>query len=63
MSDTKGDLNGDSKLTIDDALIAFNLVTQIRIDSDQVYINSKIDVNGDNRVGVEELIYILKQLQ
>ncbi len=58
----KGDLNGDSVVNLTDAIIALQVITgytpsQLRTD----YAISGADVNGDNQVGPEELIYILQK--
>ncbi len=58
----KGDLNGDGVTDLTDAIIALQVITgfnpaQLRSD----YAVSGTDVNGDNRVGMEELIYILQE--
>ncbi len=58
----KGDLNGDGVTDLIDAIIALKVLTgqiptQLRTD----YVISGTDVNGDNQVGVEELIYILEE--
>ena len=57
----KGDLNSDGVTDLTDAIIALQVLTgqnalQLRAD----YAVSGTDVNGDNRVGTEELIYILQ---
>jgi len=57
----KGDLNGDRLVDLIDAIIALQVLTgqnpsQLRTD----YAVSGADVNGDNRVGTAELIYILQ---
>jgi hypothetical protein len=58
----KGDLSGDGVTDLTDAIIALKVLTgqnppQLRTD----YTVSGADVNGDNRVGTEELIYILQE--
>ncbi len=57
----KGDLNADNVINLTDAILALQVITgsdpvQLRTD----YTVSGADVNGDNRVGTEELIYILQ---
>ncbi|MDM8554218.1 choice-of-anchor D domain-containing protein [Desulfococcaceae bacterium HSG7] len=58
----KGDLNGDNVVNLADAIIALQVITgytptQLRTD----YAISGTDVNGDDKVGMEELIYILQK--
>ncbi len=58
----KGDLNADNVINLTDAILALQVITgsdpvQLRTD----YTVSGADVNGDNRVGTEELIYILQE--
>jgi hypothetical protein len=60
--DLTGDLNGDFKITFDDAVIALKCLTQKEPVVRQGYIASGVDVNGDNKIGTEELIYIMLQL-
>ena len=57
----KGDIDGDDVVDLTDAILALQVITgfnptQIRTD----YVVSGVDVNGDNQVGMEELIYILQ---
>ncbi len=58
----KGDLNGDNMVDLTDAIIALQVITgltspQLRTD----YAVSGTDVNGDDQVGMEELVYILEE--
>ena len=60
----KGDISGDDTVTLADALIALetvagsNLHGMIRED----YVLSGVDVNTDNKIGIEEVIYILQRI-
>ena len=57
----KGDINGDGVVGLDDAIVAINVLVGIKpsgIRSD--YVTSGADVNGDCRVGSEEVLYILE---
>ncbi|MGE0086443.1 MAG: 6-bladed beta-propeller [Desulfococcaceae bacterium] len=61
----KGDIDGtDSLTTLADAVIALKVLadtdTSGLIRSD--YAASKVDVNGDNAVGMEEAVYILRKV-
>jgi YD repeat-containing protein len=58
-----GDLNNDGGVDLADAIIAFKVIirmksTGLRADYTTT---TQIDVNGNNRVGIEELIYILQK--
>ncbi len=55
------DLNGDNVTDLIDAIVGLQVLTgrnpsQLRTD----YVNSGVDVNGDDQIGLEELIYILE---
>jgi len=57
----KGDINGDVKVNLTDAILALQVVagmnpTGIRSD----YETSGADVNGDGRIGLAEVVYILQ---
>jgi len=57
----KGDINGDDKVDLIDAIIVLKVLNQIEcpeVASD--YANSGADVNGDGKVGIEELVFILE---
>ncbi|MDM8555119.1 choice-of-anchor D domain-containing protein [Desulfococcaceae bacterium HSG7] len=58
----KGDLNGDGVTDLADAIVALQVITGynpalLRTD----YVVSGTDVNGDGKVGMEEVIYILQE--
>ena len=60
----KGDINGDLKADLADAVLGLQALTgtgseKIRLD----YIESHTDVNGDNKIGMEEVLHILHILQ
>jgi hypothetical protein len=60
----KGDINGDLKADLADAVLGLQTLTgtgseKIRKD----YIGSRTDVSGDNKVGMEEVFHILNILQ
>jgi hypothetical protein len=61
---TKGDINGDGVLTQADVDLALQVMAGknpagIRGD----YATSGVDVNGDNRIGMEEVIYIKERIE
>jgi hypothetical protein len=62
--DLPGDINGDCRVNLDDAVIGLAIIAgedgagQMRLN----YAVSGADINTDDRVGLEEMIYILKQL-
>lgn len=58
--ETKGDLDGDKKLTLKDLITALKLAT-----GDTLTIpvpHSDADADGDDRIGSEEAVYILKRI-
>jgi hypothetical protein len=60
-----GDINGDNKVDLADAVLAMKAVTGLPPGTPGIranYATSGVDVNGDNKVGVHELIYILQYL-
>ncbi len=60
LPETKGDLDGDKKLTLTDALMALKLIA-----GDALTIpvsHSDADMNEDDRIGSEEAVYILKRI-
>ncbi len=59
----KGDMSGDHLLNLRDAILALKAsagadISGVRAD----YVLSGVDVNGNSRVGIEEVIYILKRI-
>jgi hypothetical protein len=59
---TKGDINGDTRVNLADAIIALQMISHmnpsgIRLD----YATSGADVNRDGRIGMAEVIYILQK--
>ncbi|GEM_PF-1772908 len=57
-STTLGDLDCDDNVTLSDTIIALRIVSGI----DQPSVFCKNDVNGDNRIGLEEVVYILQKV-
>ncbi len=60
----KGDINGDTKTDLADAVIALKVTAGVNIDGmiPAGYSMSDIDVNGDDRIGMEEVLYIMKKI-
>jgi hypothetical protein len=54
-----GDVNGDNQVTLDDAILALQILVNEEDISD---ICLSADVNGDNKIGIDEVIYILRQV-
>jgi hypothetical protein len=54
-----GDVNGDNQVTLDDAILALQILVSGEGDAD---ICLTADVNGDNKIGIDEVIYILRQV-
>ena len=55
-----GDVNGDGKLDLADAIIALQILGGI--DMSGVTLSPDADCNGDGRIGIEEAIYILQKV-
>ena len=59
----KGDINGDINVNLTDAILAMKVLagadpTDIRSD----YANLGVDINGDGKIGIGEIIYILQKV-
>lgn len=53
----KGDVNNNGSITLQDAIMALQIASSTNA-GDQVF--SAADVNGDNKIGIAEAIYILQ---
>ncbi len=53
-----GDVNGDGAVDLEDAIIVLHILSGISVN---VQIHLEADVNGDKRIGIEELAYILQK--
>ncbi len=56
---TPGDINNDDTVDLKDAILALKIVTGYN-PSEFEYGNTDVDINGDDRVGMDELLYILE---
>lgn len=56
---TKGDCNRDGKVDLADAVLALQVLAGI---APSVPIYDEADVNGDQRIGLEEVIYVLQKV-
>ena len=56
---TKGSINGDSVVDMADAILALQVLSGIESSS---IIYKQADVNDDNKIGLEEIIYILQEI-
>ena len=57
-----GDLSCDAQIGLDDALLALQLISGVTPAICPTCIPDGVDVNGDDRIGIEDVIYILQQL-
>ncbi len=57
----QGDMDGNDKLDLKDLLIAIKVLAGLPTDFDEANIGDA-DVNNDDRIGLEELVYLLKSL-
>jgi len=55
-----GDINGDTVVGLDDAILGLKILAGIN--TDDVVVDMNADVNGDTRIGIEEVIFILKEV-
>ncbi len=55
----KGDLNDDKKTDLNDAITGLRAVADLNPSVRADYTTSGVDVNGDNKIGLEEVIYVL----
>jgi len=59
----KGDINGDLKADLADAVLGLQIVAGIESEKIRLdYIQSRTDVNEDNKVGMEEVLHILNKI-
>lgn len=59
MSAQRGDVDGDKYITLDDAIMALQVMSYVDPGTD---ISVYGDVNGDKKIGIEEVIYILQKV-
>ncbi len=58
----KGDINGDFKVDLADAVLGLQIVAGIESGNiRQDYIQSHTDISGDNKVGMEEVLHVLEK--
>ena len=55
-----GDINGDGKLTLADAILTIKVACRMGVSSGDI--NVTADVNGDYRIGIAEAIYIMREI-
>jgi len=53
-----GDVNGDGKISLDDAMLVLRILAGIPVGN----VNLNADVNGDGKIGLEELGFILQKV-
>jgi len=56
----KGDVNGDQIVDSKDLILVFKIMSGM--DLGELLINGSADVNGDNKIGAHEMVYILKEI-
>ena len=54
-----GDVDGDQDIDLTDTILALQIVSG----ADATHVNKLADVNSDNKIGIEEIIYTLQQLE
>jgi hypothetical protein len=61
--DLKGDVNGDCLVDIADVILSLRVISNQGLsDVRNDFIGSTADVNNDNKIGVEEVIYTLREI-
>lgn len=55
-----GDSNGDGEITLEDAILCLHII--VGIDSDEENVYKLADINGDLKIGMEEVLYILQSV-
>jgi len=58
----KGDLDGDAKVSLKDAVLAFKIVSGTDGLIWYDYSAAGVDVNGDGKAGIHEAVYILREI-
>ena len=59
ISISKGDIDGDSDVDLPDAVLAVQVMAG-QANSTAIY--KEADVNGDDKIGMEEVIYIMQEV-
>lgn len=60
----KGDINGDGRVDLADAVIAIQVLCGLKpTNVHPEYISSGADVNGDCKIGWEEVVYIMQKVE
>ncbi len=58
-----GDINGDASVDLKDAILAMRFLSGMQTEGIRAdYTVSGVDVNGDGRLGMEEVLYILQKV-
>ena len=57
---TPGDLNGDDIVDLADAILALRIVSGVDVSGETI--NMGADVDGDDRIGLQEVLYILQEV-
>ena len=57
-----GDISGDNKVRIDDAILALQVLSGMKPQICAACILCGVDVNGDRRIGMEDAIYIIQKV-
>jgi len=60
VSGIMGDVNGDQVVDLKDLALALRIMTETA--HKDTLVNVSADVNNDNRIGIEEVMYILKEI-
>lgn len=55
----KGDTDGDYKITLKDAILAIRILSAFMPDQ---FVKKEADINADGKIGIEEVIFILRKI-
>ncbi len=55
-----GDVNGDGKVNLDDAILALQIIAKLDTGDTKIYVRA--DVDGNKKIGIEEVLYILRKI-
>ena len=58
----QGDVSADNRVSLEDAILALQVVSKSNTDMRAEWFTSKVDVNGDARIGLAEAMYVIQAL-
>ncbi len=55
-----GDIDGNDAVNLEDAILGLRILSDINTEDKKIFLDA--DVNGDGRIGIEEVLYILQKV-